>query len=129
MACGLLAQAQQPKQDEKPQPAPQRESELKEEDAGVSVDREYVFNPVQAAQELKVGDFYSKKGSHKAAAGRYEEATKWNPMLSDAWRKLGEAREKLKDTKGAAEAFKKYLELAPDSPDAKDIRKKLDKLS
>lgn len=128
MLCSLTLNAQvreRPPQ----QPQQQRESELKEEDTALTTEKQYVFNPVQAAQELKVGDFYWKKGSHKAAALRYEEATRWNPMLPDAWRKLGEAREKLKDKKGAATAYEKFLELAPDANDAKDIRKKLEKLS
>jgi tetratricopeptide (TPR) repeat protein len=101
-------------------------ADLKEEDTGVTVEKEYVFNPLQAEKELKVGDYYTKKGSHKAAAGRYLEAVKWNPGLTEAWRKLALARERIKDDKAAAEAWKKYLELAPDAKDAKQIRKKLD---
>jgi tetratricopeptide (TPR) repeat protein len=105
---------------------PPSAADLKEEDTGVTVEKEYVFNPLQAEKELKVGDYYTKKGSHKAAAGRYLEAVKWNPALTEAWRKLALAREKIKDEKAAAEAWRKYLELAPDAKDAKQIRKKLD---
>lgn len=112
-----------------PQPAPQRESELKDEDATLTNPTEYVFNPLQASKELKVGDFYWKKGSHKAAAGRYLEATRWNPAFAEAWRKLGEAREKLKDRKGAVEAYKKFLELAPEDSAAGSVRQRLHKLS
>lgn len=124
LALPVLAQ-QRP---EKP-PEPQRESELKDEDTTLTAPTEYVFNPLQASKELKIGDFYTKKGSHKAAAGRYLEATRWNPSLAEAWRKLGEAREKLNDKKGAAEAYKKFLDLAPDDASASDIRKRLHKLS
>lgn len=104
---------------------PPAASDLKEEDAGVTVDKEYAFNPLQAEKELKVGDYYTKKGSHKAAAGRYLEAVKWNPTLVEGWRKLALSRERINDQKAAAEAWKKYLELAPDAKDAKQIRKKL----
>jgi hypothetical protein len=38
---------------------------------------------------------------------------------------LGEAQEKMRDTKGAHEAYAKYLELAPDSKEAGSIKKKL----
>jgi tetratricopeptide (TPR) repeat protein len=110
----LLAQQQPPVAQEPP-----------EEDAALIDKKEYSFNPLQAEKELKTGDFYAKKGNHKAAALRYQEATKWNPGLADAWLKLGEALEKRKDTKGAREAFAKYLELAPDAKNAAAIRKKL----
>lgn len=110
----LLAQQQPPVAQEPP-----------EEDAALIDKKEYSFNPLQAEKELKTGDFYAKKGNHKAAALRYQEATKWNPGLPDAWLKLGEALEKRKDTKGAREAFAKYLELAPDAKNAAAIRKKL----
>jgi tetratricopeptide (TPR) repeat protein len=96
-----------------------------EEDSTLIDKKEYSFNPLQAEKELKTGDFYAKKGNHKAAAIRYQEATKWNPGLADAWLKLGESLEKRKDTKGAREAFAKYLELAPDAKNAAAIRKKL----
>ena len=110
----LLAQQQPPVAQEPP-----------EEDAALIDKKEYSFNPLQAEKELKTGDFYAKKGNHKAAAIRYQEATKWNPGLADAWLKLGESLEKRKDTKGAREAFAKYLELAPDAKNAAAIRKKL----
>jgi tetratricopeptide (TPR) repeat protein len=89
------------------------------------VEKEYAFNPLQAEKELRVGDFYFKRGSYKAAAERYLEATKWNPGYAEAYLKLGEAREKLKDSKAARTAYEKYLELAPKGKQAAEIRKKL----
>lgn len=117
MTAGVWAWGQQP-----PDPG-----QLKEEDAGVTVDKEYAFNPLQAEKEMQTGDFYAKKGAHKAAAGRYEEALKWNPGLTAAWRKLAVSREKLKDEKAAVEAWKKYLEADPEAKDAKEIRKRIKK--
>lgn len=108
-----------------PAQQPPSAADLKEEDAGVTVEKDYAFNPLQAEKELRVGDYYTKKGSHKAAAGRYLEAVKWNPTLVEGWRKLAQARERMNDQKSASEAWKKYLELAPDAKDAKQIRKKL----
>lgn len=126
MLAGLLATAaaQLPS---RPAPAPPRESELKEEDESLTTPTEYVFNPIQAIEELKVGDFYWKKGSHNAAALRYREATRWNPGLGDAWLKLGEAREKLKDIDAAREAYAKYLEIEPDGKKSASIRRKLER--
>lgn len=122
----MLAQAA-PQPPPRPAPEPPRESELREEDESLTRPAEYVFNPIQAIEEIKVGDFYWKKGSHKAAALRYQEATKWNPGLGDAWLKLGEAREKLKDTDAAREAYQKYLEVEPGGKKAPSVRKKIER--
>jgi len=90
--------------------------------------QEYAFNPVQSGKEVTVGEFYFKKNDFKAAAGRFKEATKWNDGNADAWLMLGNAEEKMKDTKAAREAWEKYLQLAPGSKMAAEVRKKLEKL-
>ncbi len=104
------------------------EHALPEEEDESAKPKEYVFNPIQAENELKVARFYMKRGSAKAAALRCEEALKWNPQSADAYLLLGEAREKLKDKKAAAEAYRKYLEIAGESKGAADVRKRLEKL-
>jgi tetratricopeptide (TPR) repeat protein len=98
-----------------------------EEDKSIAV-KEYAFNPLQAQKEIRTGNYYFKKGSFRAAAGRFEEATKWNDGEPEAWLRLGEAEEKLKDHKAAYTAYSKYLELAADAKNADEIRKKLEKL-
>ncbi len=102
----------------------QKSQEPPEEDEALAT-KEYTFNPLQAEKEFKVGNFYFKKGSYKAAALRFREATKWNPGFAEAWLKLGETQEKLNDEKAAREAYQKYLELAPKDKRAAEIRKKL----
>src|SRR5437867_1171173 len=97
-----------------------------EEDKAVAPES-YDFNPLQSQKEIDTGNFYYKKGSYRAAAGRYREATKWNDGNAEAWLRLGEAEEKLKDRQAAGEAYRKYLELSPDSKNAGEIQKKLDK--
>ena len=98
-----------------------------EEDKSIAVPV-YGFNPLQAQKEINVGNQYFKKGAYRAAAGRFEEATKWNSGEPEAWLRLGEANEKLKDHKAARAAYTKYLSLAGDSKIADEIRKKLEKL-
>jgi tetratricopeptide (TPR) repeat protein len=100
-----------------------------EEDTSTVVNKEYAFNPLQAKKEIMIGDQYFKKGSYRAAAGRYSEATKWNSGEPEAWFKLGEAEEKLKDHKAAKEAYGKFLEIA-DAKDkrAEEIKKKIEKM-
>ncbi|MBC7928274.1 MAG: tetratricopeptide repeat protein [Bryobacteraceae bacterium] len=95
-----------------------------EEDASVA-DKEYVFNPLQASKEVRIGNFYFRKGSYQAARRRFEEATRWNPSLADAWLRLGDTQLKLKDERGARESYMKYVELDPESKDAASVRKRL----
>jgi tetratricopeptide (TPR) repeat protein len=112
----------------RPQPANGAEEEIPpEEDKSLSV-TEYSFNPLQAEKELQTGNYYFKKGSYRAAASRFREATKWNDGSIDAWLRLGETEEKLKDHKAAKEAYAKYLTLAADAKNAPEIRKKLGKM-
>ncbi|HZS50091.1 MAG TPA: tetratricopeptide repeat protein [Bryobacterales bacterium] len=89
---------------------------------------EYTFNPIQAQKELKIGDFYFKKKSYRAAAGRYERATKWQPDLAEAYYKLGESREKLDQNEQALAAYQKYLDLSPPPKQAEEARKKIAQL-
>jgi tetratricopeptide (TPR) repeat protein len=113
---------------ERPQPPPSTKEEIPpEEDETLSV-KEYSFNPLQSEKEIRVGNYYFKRGKFRAAAMRFREATKWNNGNSEAWLRLGEAAEKDKDADVEKEAFAKYLELAPDAKDAPEIRKKIAKL-
>ena len=109
------------------QPTSGKQEVPPEEDTSLAV-KEYSFNPLQAEKELQIGNFYFKTGKYRSAAMRFQEATKWNEGYSDAWLRLGETEEKLKDSKAAKEAYTKYLELASDAKNAAEIRKKLQKL-
>jgi len=118
IAGGIFAQEQKA-QEPKPEEPPEEDADLKP--------KEYSFNPLQAEKEVKIGDFYLKKGSWRAAAKRYQEATKWSPGYAEAWLRLGDAQEKLKDSKAARESYAKYIELAPDTKQAASLKKKLGK--
>ena len=96
-----------------------------EEDVSPNAVKEYTFNPLQAAKEIKVGNYYFKKGSHRAAVRRFEEALKWDPNSAEAYLRLGDAKTKLGDTAAARAAYQKYLELEPESKEAASIRKKI----
>ena len=109
-----------------PQPQPPEEDPPEEDIA--EKPKEYAFNPLQAENEIKVGKFYAKRGSWKAASMRFTEATLWDPNSAPAWLLLGEAREKLKDSKGARDAYQKFLQIAPDAKEAREVKKRLEKL-
>src|SRR5256885_1078001 len=125
--AALLAASTASSQTKSQPKQPSKEAEPPEED-DTAKPKEYAFNPMQAEKEVQVGDFYMKKGSYSAAVARFTEATKWNPGLADAYLKLGQAEEKVRDQKMAKQAYSKYLELAPDSKYAREIKKKLAKM-
>jgi tetratricopeptide (TPR) repeat protein len=116
-----------PERQAKPQ-TPGEEQMPPEEDDALKP-KEYTFNPLQAEKELRVGIFYFHKGSYKAAAIRFREATRWNNNLAEAFLRLGESEEKEKDWKAAREAYEKYLQLAGDDKRTPEIRKKVGKLA
>jgi tetratricopeptide (TPR) repeat protein len=101
-----------------------QEQEPPEEDESLAP-KTYSFNPLEAEKDLKVGLYYFKKGNYKASTSRFREATLWNPSFAEAFLRLGESEEKLKDKKAADEAYTKYLTLAPDSKEAEAVKKKL----
>ena len=128
LAFAVVAGAQlaPPKKESKPA-APAQEQAPPEEDESL-VPKEYSFNPLQAAKELRVGNYYFKKHNYRAASQRFQEATKWDGTLAEAYLRLGESKEKQRDKKAAAEAYAKYLEAAPDAKDAPEVKKRLEKL-
>ena len=119
LVLGVRLVAQQ-----QPLPPPPKEEEPPEEDTSLKP-KEYSFNPLQASKEVRIGEYYFKKKSYRAAANRFREATQWNPSFADAFLRLAETEEKLKDRKAAQEAYSKYLQLNPEAKDAESIRKKL----
>ena len=90
--------------------------------------KEYTLNPLEAERNITAGLFYFKKNNYRAAARRFEEASKWDPGSAEAFLRLGEADEKLRNRDGAREAYTKYLELVPEAKNAAEVKKKLAKL-
>ncbi len=52
----------------------------------------------------------------------YEQAARLDPRYADPHRAIGVLRYKSADPEGALRAFRRYLELKPDAPDAQQIR-------
>ena len=142
LALGSLASGQD-QQTQQAQPAPQKQLETRhpappppttgrqevppEEDKDLA-SQEYSFNPLQSVKDIGVGDQYFKNHKYRAAELRYTSATKWNDGNAEAWLKLGEVEERLKDSQKEKAAYQKYLELAANSKKAPEVRKKLEKL-
>jgi TolA-binding protein len=84
---------------------------------------------LKAKQVLDIGMFYMHKSQYKGAAGRFLEATKWNPGWAEAYLRLGEAQAKLGRLQDAKKSFAKVIELAPKSKEAREAEKRSGKLS
>jgi tetratricopeptide (TPR) repeat protein len=112
---------------QKDEQSPPDEALPPEEDESVKP-KIYPFDPLEAERNIRVGNFYmhqAKPAGYRAAAGRFEDATKYNPNNAEAFFKLGEAEEKLKNKEKARAAFTKVVQMAPGSKFAKEARKKL----
>ena len=123
LGSALWAQSSKPEQS-KPQQTKPQQQEPPEEDEAIAP-KEYSFNPLEAERQLRIGNYYFKKHNYKAAANRFREATRWNTNFAEAYLRLGESEEKLKDQEAAREAYAKYLALAPEAKDAESVKKKL----
>ena len=129
LAFLAVAAGQQPPASKQPdQDQPNEAVQLPPEEDKSAQPKEYTFNPLQSKKEVTVGEFYFKKGDFRAAAGRFSEATKYNDGDAEAWLRLGEMDEKLRDKPGAHDAYAKYLELASDAKNAAEIKKRMEKL-
>ena len=95
-----------------------------EEDDSVAPEK-YSLDPLESERNIKVGNYYWHKGKYRAALGRYERATKYNPSSAEAFFKVGEAEEKLKNKDAAKIAFERVIKIAPDSKLAQEAKKKL----
>ncbi len=122
ITVGASAFAQLKSPDERPKEAAPA---MVDEDEEFVAPTDYVFNPIQAKFEMKVGDHYAKKGSYRAAVGRYIEATRWNPSYADAYLKLARTREKLNQPAQAVEAYETFLGLEDSGSRAKQVRKRI----
>ncbi|MBZ5535041.1 MAG: tetratricopeptide repeat protein [Acidobacteriia bacterium] len=86
------------------------------------------FDPVQAYNDMKIGDFYFKKGRYDAAIARYRDAARHRPGFAVPYLSIAKAYEKKHEPKGAIEAYEKYLEILPKGSDAPYAKKQIEKL-
>lgn len=86
------------------------------------------FDPVQAYNDMKIGDFYFKKGRYDAAIARYRDAARHRPGFAIPYLRIAKAYEKKHEPKGAIEAYEKYLEILPKGSDAPFAKKQIEKL-
>ncbi|MBV9761604.1 MAG: tetratricopeptide repeat protein [Acidobacteriaceae bacterium] len=105
-------------------PPAENEQEPPEEDESVAPEK-FPLDPLESDRNVRVGNYYWRKGNYRAALQRYERATKYNPSSADAFFKVGEAEEKLKNKDAAKTAFQRVIQISPDSKTAHEAKKKL----
>src|SRR2546425_820517 len=104
--------------------------------AQAQLDRVAVITPKDPTLHLYYGDLYrlqsqrarsvaDKDDFAKNALEHYELSAGLDPTFPDPFRQLGFLYYQQKDAERARDAFKKYLALKPDAPDAKRIREYL----
>ncbi len=103
---------------------PSDEENPPEEDESVAP-KTYTLNPLESDRNIRVGNFYWHRGKFRAAADRYRDATRYNPTSAEAFFKLGEAEQRLKNKDAARVAFQKVLQISPESKLAQEAKKKL----
>jgi tetratricopeptide (TPR) repeat protein len=97
---------------------------LPEEDETEAPEK-FVLNPLESERNIRIGNYYWHKGNARAALRRYEWATKYNPSSAEAFYKVAEAEDKLKNKDAARLALKKVMDLSPDSKLGREAKKKL----
>jgi len=104
--------------------------------AQAQLDRVAAITPKDPTLHLYYGDLYrlqsqrarsvaDKDDFAKNALEHYELSAGLDPTFPDPFRQLGFLYYQQKDAERARDAFKKYLALKPDAPDAKRIREYL----
>jgi len=95
-------------------------------DAETVIKKEY--NPMRAAESLKIGDFYLKRKNYVAAIERYLEALEYQPGLIAAHDALGRAYEKSGSRDKALAVYRNVVQKFPDSPKAAEFKSRIARL-
>jgi predicted Zn-dependent protease len=80
------------------------------------------YGDLHRLQSQRARDAAQKNQSAALALASYEEAVELDPALPEPHRQLGFLYYQQKDNARAREAFRKYLALKPDAPDARRIK-------
>ena len=109
-------------------PALIRDTGVAEGKTDVETAKKKEHNPMLAMENLKIGNYYLKKGNYVAAIGRFQDAIEYQPNLIDAYDALGRAYEKKGDKEKAIAVYKDVLKRYPESPKAAEFKSRTAKL-
>lgn len=80
------------------------------------------YNPLRAAHDADVGDYYFKEKNYRGALMRYRDALEQKPGDAALHLRIGRAAEKLGDSEQAFLAYDAALKLEPEGPGAGEAR-------
>ncbi|WP_341676302.1 polysaccharide deacetylase family protein [Niveibacterium sp. SC-1] len=119
-------------------PGSQRQQAQRANDRGLQFYREKRYEEAEAefTEALKqqpdfalaannLGFVYYKQGKFKEAVAWFQNTVKIDPSRAVAYLNLGDAYQRIGDLPSARGAWKTYLELAPDSPNAAKLKAQL----
>jgi len=92
------------------------------------VEKEKMFNPMEAERSVKVGNFYLKKKNYPAAIQRFLEALEYQPNMIKAYEALARTYEKSGEIDKAIAVCNDFISKFPYSPKVKKFRSQLSKL-
>ncbi len=87
------------------------------------------WNPMKAAKDIEVGDYYFKRKNYKGAVERYKDALYYKDGDAVASFRLAVCQEKLGDKTEARKYYEQYLKILPQGPFAKDAHASLNRLA
>ena len=118
-----------PKDDAKAHPFSQDAAADLEAPDDLGVQEFHPWNPMKAAKDVDIGDFYFKRKNYKAALARYKDALYYKENDAVASFRLAVCQEKLGDKTEAQKYYAQYLKILPEGPFAKDAHASLDRLA
>jgi tetratricopeptide (TPR) repeat protein len=129
LALPLWSSAARQQKSQDDQPSGESSSRHPEVEQSEDAQQNTAYDPVPAEHDIDVGTFYMRKGDIDAAIARFKDAIRRKSNFAKPRLLLGEAYEKKGDPSTAAKYYKEYLQVSPHAPDAKKIKKKIDKLT
>ena len=95
---------------------------------GADVNEVHPWNPLKAAKDIEVGDFYFKRKNYRAAESRYREALFYKDNDAVATYRLAVCLEKLDRPDEAREEYESYLRILPEGHEADHSKKAIERL-
>jgi len=86
------------------------------------------WDPHKAAKDVEVGEWYLKIKNYRAALERFNHALQYKPNDAEATYGLAVTQEKLELLSLASQSYRKYLEIVPNGPKAKEANEAIARL-
>ncbi len=78
---------------------------------------------------MEIGEFYLKKGDADAAMDRFQDAIRYKYDFARPRLLIAQIYEKRHDDANAIRYYSEYLKILPQTPDAKKIKERIDRMS